>query len=293
MPTADSSDSSGTRLRSQIRQNYSQRNAHAGDDTTAVDTTAVDKQSVRQSMQAQLLGTATTTQRDSRVQKEEQQQSAQQSAQQQQDSALLREAEDVGVTEHIETPAEATASIPTNIQLDVAEQVIQETEARRESAAQVAAPQPPNDPTAQAFPQAVQQQYQQQLNPPHATSSGQREAIGSPTSPDFGGIDQIPGIQSVEQEPNPELSPEVASFLEKAEQHQDQLPEEISIADEQVATTPPRRTAKKPVVVLPITPEVEERGKRKSPAFSIRWLVEWSRKIMKMFHGDVIYRQTQ
>jgi hypothetical protein len=45
------------------------------------------------------------------------------------------------------------------------------------------------------------------------------------------------------------------------------------------------------VVVLPITEEVEEAGKKKNPNFSIRWLVEWSQRIIKMFAGKVVYKR--
>jgi hypothetical protein len=45
------------------------------------------------------------------------------------------------------------------------------------------------------------------------------------------------------------------------------------------------------VIVLPITPATEDAGERKNPKWSIRWLVEWSRKLMKAFSGKIIYRE--
>jgi hypothetical protein len=99
------------------------------------------------------------------------------------------------------------------------------------------------------------------------------------------------GLQFVEQEPSPELSPEVESFLERVEDHQEQLPQEIAIADGSTSVSATTHHPSQPVIVLPITPEIEEQGKRKSPLWSIRWLVEWSHRIVKAFTGQVIYRQ--
>jgi hypothetical protein len=88
----------------------------------------------------------------------------------------------------------------------------------------------------------------------------------------------------------PEISPEVSSFLEHVENHQEQLPQEIVIADAQQMVMPPKPIAQ-PVIVLPMTQEEEKAGEGKSVTWSVRWLVEWSRKIMKIFSGKVIYRE--
>lgn len=100
------------------------------------------------------------------------------------------------------------------------------------------------------------------------------------------------GIQAVEVEKNPELPPEVEGFINKVEQQADQLPKEIVIADAIKNLPQHHPLPKQPVIILPITPEIEKAGATKSPKFSVRWLVEWSRRIMKMFVGKVIYRQT-
>jgi hypothetical protein len=100
------------------------------------------------------------------------------------------------------------------------------------------------------------------------------------------------GVQAVEIEKNPELPPEVEGFINKVEQQADQLPKEIVIADAIKNLPQHHPLPKQPVVIVPITPEIEKTGATKSPKFSVRWLVEWSRKIMKMFVGRVMYRQT-
>lgn len=95
-----------------------------------------------------------------------------------------------------------------------------------------------------------------------------------------------------EVEPNHEMEMpvEVESYLERVTDHQDQLPSEIVIADDgadiSIKTYP-----SKPVVVLPISQKEEKEGEKKSTAFSVRWLVEFSRKLMKAFSGAVIYRE--
>jgi len=44
---------------------------------------------------------------------------------------------------------------------------------------------------------------------------------------------------------------------------------------------------------LPITKKEDKEGRKKSPKYSFRWLVEWSHKIIKVFAGKVIYRQVK
>lgn len=67
-------------------------------------------------------------------------------------------------------------------------------------------------------------------------------------------------------------------------------PPEVVIADGSQTQPAERNYPAQPVVVLPITPAEEKTGERKNPKFSVRWLVEWSRKLMKMFTGKVVYR---
>lgn len=142
----------------------------------------------------------------------------------------------------------------------------------------------------QAVPTALFQtvdEATQALTP--KTGMGGKETIGVAGTKNV--IEAAGSTQYVEYEPNPELPPEVEGYLNKTEQHSDQAPPEVVIADTTTALPTDRQLPSQPVVVLPITPEVEKQGMSKPPQFSIRWLVEWSHKIMKMFVGKVIYFQ--
>lgn len=166
--------------------------------------------------------------------------------------------------------------------LDVADQVIQNVMAARS--------------VASAVPTAVDQMYQQQAaqqvqQGAQSASRGGKEAAGS-LSIDAANIEAAAGIQVVEQEKNPEMPVEVEGFLQHVDSNSQQAPEEIVLADLQNEVLP-TKVPKKSVIVLPITPEIEKAGARKSPKHSIKWLIEWSRKIMKMFEGTVVYRPVE
>jgi hypothetical protein len=143
---------------------------------------------------------------------------------------------------------------------------------------------------AQAVPLAVQQNTDT-LNPSYARPGAKETADATITleRPQF---DQVPGIQMAEQEPMGELSPEVAAYLQKVETHPGQLPQQIVIAD-QSQPSPTTPYLKKTVIVLPITKETEQKSALKGTNFSIRWLVEFSRKVMRAFSGSVIYREQE
>lgn len=123
------------------------------------------------------------------------------------------------------------------------------------------------------------------LNPPVAAGSSKKEAVAANQVIEAGAA-----TVQAEYEPAKELTPEVESYIEHVEDDPDQLPQEIVIADGSVTLSPVQYPAQ-PVLVLPITAELEDEGVKKSPVFSVRWLVEWSRKIIKMFSGKVIYKQ--
>ncbi|MBT4124078.1 MAG: hypothetical protein HOE40_01475 [Candidatus Pacebacteria bacterium] len=142
---------------------------------------------------------------------------------------------------------------------------------------------------SQVIPQVIQKSTDT-LNPQNPVSSaGSKEAADS-ASLDQIAIDAARGAQQVEVEPTPEISPEVESYLQKVEQHADTAPQEIVIADGSMTQPNNHPYPSQPVVVLPITPELEKKSAHKSPKLSVRWLVEWSKKIMKVFSGKVIYR---
>lgn len=141
-----------------------------------------------------------------------------------------------------------------------------------------------------AVPLAVAQ-ASDTLNPSVAMPvSTAKEAVERSAQPDMAKVDAGTGVQVVEYETTPEIPVEVESFLQRVEDNQDQLPQEIVIAGNaaQLINQPP---ALKPVIVLPITPEIEAVGAKKNPQFSVRWLVEWSRRLMKMFSGKILYSE--
>lgn len=148
---------------------------------------------------------------------------------------------------------------------------------------------------AQVVPQTLTTVIPDPLNPPNPTPVGQTKkevyspgpAIAEAPAPT---VEYPAGVQSVEQERAPEISPEVESFMKHAEQQPDQLPQEIVIADNQEVSSVAHHP-KQPVVVLPISAQDQAEGKAKDYKYSIRWLVEWSVKIMKKFSGKVIYRE--
>lgn len=90
---------------------------------------------------------------------------------------------------------------------------------------------------------------------------------------------------------SPEISPEISSYLQEVASNHDQLPQEIVVANNDIQLQPAHQQLR-PVIVLPVTPEIEKVGAKQKPTASIRWLVEWSRRLMKMFAGQVIYRES-
>lgn len=130
------------------------------------------------------------------------------------------------------------------------------------------------------------------LNPnmPVGGRSAKEKFDASGNKIDAGNFDVSGGVQVVETEPNPEIPPEVESFIQQVENHQNQAPKEIVIADGSNQIKDDRRLPSKPVIVLPLTKKEEEVGRKQGPLTSIRWLVEFGQKIIKMFMGKVIYK---
>lgn len=129
------------------------------------------------------------------------------------------------------------------------------------------------------------------LNPPNAIGGGTaKEAPMLNISVERPAVDVVPGMQQVEVERAHEMPPEVEGFLKTVEDNHDQVPQEIVISNPQTGQALPRVMAQ-PVIVLPLTPQMEDEGKKKPPNFSVRWLIEWSWKVMKVFSGKVVYRK--
>lgn len=211
----------------------------------------------------------------------------------------------------------ASSSTPVAQSLDVLDQILNQVEA--EKAARVASTAKPpesqltapvaesvatNQPLTpmamapQAVPLAVDQavtQQTQQFNQTVGSSSAKESltttVVGASEQPAAAPLEIGQGLQVVEQEAVPENLPvEVEGFIQEVENHQEVQPHEIVVADDRVQLQAPSLSMK-PVVVLPITPDLEEVGEKKNHTWSLRWLVEWSHKLMKMFNGKIIYRE--
>ncbi len=178
-----------------------------------------------------------------------------------------------------ETPEEALTEVQ-----DV-QQVIEEVADNEVAPTEVTAE---LDSLLSAVPMAVDAMTDT-LNPPEAGGGTAKETPMLSVTVEHPTIDQSGGVQYVENERIPEMPPDVEGFLQKVEDNVDQIPQEIVIADLQNGQQLPRVLAT-PVIILPITPKTEVEGKKKSEGYSIRWLIEWSWKMMKVFSGKVIYR---
>ena len=165
-------------------------------------------------------------------------------------------------------PAQTTA-------FGVLDQVLQEVEQTTPQAVAQAVPQAVPQAVLQAVPQAPVVGMGTGPAKETFTISPQEMAAASP---------------SVEYEKGAEIPPEVEAYMEQVQQHPEQIPQEIVISGQDVSVMP-QRTMSQPVIVLPITPEVEAAGQHQSPKLSIRWLIEWSRRVMKMCSGKVVYRE--
>lgn len=144
--------------------------------------------------------------------------------------------------------------------------------------------------TPQALPQATEELWQQsQAGTPTGTSTKERTAATANWSVEAA-VEQSGGMMTaVEQEKRPEISPEVEAYLQRIEEDQTSPAKELAQLIPDVATSP-TPTSTQVVRVLPITKADAEEGRKKSPKFSIRWLVEWSEKVIKMFKGKTVYR---
>ncbi len=140
---------------------------------------------------------------------------------------------------------------------------------------------------AQALPLAVSS-YQ---DPLQVGIGGKKESMGSAQTVNSA---ELPGgIQYAEVEHAAELPPEVENYIEQVVDHAQTQPETVVVAEVAPQPAPSATAPQRVVKVLPLTKMQEEIGLKKNPKFSVRWLVEFSHKIAKMFFGGVIYRQSE
>jgi len=143
---------------------------------------------------------------------------------------------------------------------------------------------------AQQSQQVFQQvpQIPQQPPQPIPQHAPRMKELGG-ASFDTSSIENVPGAQVVEQEPSPEISPELEGWMEKVERNVIKPPDQVVVAD-QTVTNPTGNYVSQPVIVLPTTQETIQEGTKQGLKQSVRWLAEWCLRIMKKFHGIVVYR---
>lgn len=144
---------------------------------------------------------------------------------------------------------------------------------------------------ANAVPQAMVDLAQSTLNPANATGARGTKEVQAQTAALENLVNELPGAQSVEQERTPEISAELQSWMEKVGSHEEKTPEKIVVADK-TAANPTGVYAADPVIVLPMTDDSLQKGMKHPLQDSVKWLAVWCVRIMKKFHGMVVYRTT-
>lgn len=142
---------------------------------------------------------------------------------------------------------------------------------------------------SQALPTAVIQ-TQDPLNPVNPKPSAKET---SPVMMVDQAVELPGGVQSVETLRTPEIPVEVEKFIEEVKDHPDQIPAEVVMTDQQQVMNNAQHALAKPVIILPMTKEELHNAKKSSPQMSKRWLGEWVEKIMKVFAGEVVFRDKQ
>lgn len=96
---------------------------------------------------------------------------------------------------------------------------------------------------------------------------------------------------------NPELA-ELSKEIQEVSKETKEQREQAMIKEKQQEITNlateasvPVAVSNKPVVVLPITAKSKEEAKFKTTKYSVRWLLEWCKKIAKMVSGAVVYKE--
>lgn len=120
---------------------------------------------------------------------------------------------------------------------------------------------------------------------PQSPSSSKEAKVLSSESPLY--IETV-GAEAIEKEPIPE---EVEQYIEKVETNVEAPPPEIVVADK-TAVQPTGTYAAQPVFVLPLGEVEMKQGFHKGIHESIRWLSTWCKRVMKIFKGRVVYRES-
>lgn len=119
--------------------------------------------------------------------------------------------------------------------------------------------------------------------PVGSMSKEQMEILPSPSV-----TENVPLVEVSENEPVPE---QVSSWIEKLEKGEDvQLPQPIT-HDDQVLVSPANPQIDEEKIILPMTEKQVEKGLHEQLFTGARWLAEWCVRLVKKFHGKVVYRE--
>lgn len=124
-----------------------------------------------------------------------------------------------------------------------------------------------------------------------------KEILGSQVSTEANSVVESSQESPAEFISNPELT-ELSKEIKEVSQETKEQREQALIKEKQkeidnLATeaTTPVAVSNRPVVVLPITAQSKEEAKFKTTKYSVRWLIEWCKKVAKMFSGAVVYKE--
>lgn len=141
----------------------------------------------------------------------------------------------------------------------------------------------------QALPQATEDIWQRAQPQPQEKTGNNKERVDAAWSVEAAVQESGGVLATVEQEKQPEISAEVESYLQRVEHNQESPAKELAqLIPLVVSATGPAPT--EVVRVLPVTKTTAAVGRTKNPKFSIRWLIEWSDKLVKIFRGKIAYR---
>ena len=87
-----------------------------------------------------------------------------------------------------------------------------------------------------------------------------------------------------------ELETSIDAYVKKTADRSHSYKETITLSSDQTSLANDQYQSQ-PSIILPITPEQEKKGQHQSPLTGLRWLVEWSKKLMKKFAGRFIYKK--
>lgn len=99
-------------------------------------------------------------------------------------------------------------------------------------------------------------------------------------------------IPLVEVGQETELDPEVQEYMERVEKEKVALNQPIVMNGNPIAH-PPGWQPPEPNITLPTTRDKVLFGMKQKVGTSVRWLAEWCYRMIKKFHGRVVYSQGQ